>query len=178
MRWGFLLLASTASAAPQHGTVIAKGARTIEVVNGVVFARDGKDTQTALIRVRGSETATATMKPFLGNKHVLDISVTREDSSNQRLDRVEQHFLLDTSREDRLVCEFAGDNKATGASVSTSVTIKITALHRDPLSFDVKSTMTTRSTQPQPAKTETTSSIEHYVVDTNPCTSFSMMQVE
>ncbi|HEY0250762.1 MAG TPA: hypothetical protein VGC41_04515, partial [Kofleriaceae bacterium] len=142
------VIASVASAAPLQRKVLAKGTRSVEIVNDLVIVRRGMNDVRALARTTGM-TTTATIAPFLGTKKILDVTVSQDSSTGQHRDNLENHFLVDTSGdEDRVICTYPGNNYSAGEYASQSTTVTVTRIGRDPLSFDVKTVSSQTATQP------------------------------
>ncbi|MFT3693629.1 MAG: hypothetical protein QM831_10850 [Kofleriaceae bacterium] len=174
MRWfAYLGLVGVASAMPiSPRTEIAHGKRTIAIQGTLIYAarpQPGTD-QVVVAHHRSSMKTTATVAPFGKTKTILDVTIIEDADSNQHLDHLEHHYLLDTSgTTDQVICHYAGNAISSGEYASTSSKITVTVLGKDPLSFDVKTTTVQKSTQPQPAKSSTTSDTQHFVIGDESC---------
>ena len=159
--WGVLLVSSVAYAKP--GVLANDRGRTVELgANGKLTVIHGKDS-IALPDIENADgvKVTATIAPFLGRDRLLDVDIATQRADNHHSQSTHRHFLLDTSqKQDTLACRFDGDSYSTGEYASSTTTVKVKLLKKEPFQFELTFKTDSHSSQPQPAKSESSTRTE------------------
>lgn len=169
-----LAVVSSAAADPKPAvTVLARGARVVEVDHGVVVARrpTGATKPVALAAATTDAKLSATLAPFLGDRRLLDVTIVESSEQGWHHHTRETHYVLDISGAvDVVACPFEGASTDGGEYASTSTRIAVVRKARSPLAFDVTSTTTATASQPQPPPPPTsTTNVVHFVLGTSTC---------